>query len=61
MKPTQAVDPARGLATFATPLVAAEPFSAAEVAAVYRAIAERRDMRHFAEGQPGACSEKDAA
>ncbi|MBX9872737.1 MAG: 5,6-dimethylbenzimidazole synthase [Burkholderiaceae bacterium] len=32
-------------------LVPAEPFSAADVAAVYRAIAERRDMRHFAGGQ----------
>ena len=32
------------------PLVAAEPFSAAEAAAVYRAIFERRDMRHFAGG-----------
>ncbi len=32
-------------------LVPAEPFSAADAAAVYRAIVERRDMRHFAGGQ----------
>jgi len=32
-------------------LVPAEPFSAADAAAVYRAIFERRDMRHFAGGQ----------
>jgi 5,6-dimethylbenzimidazole synthase len=31
-------------------LVPAEPFSAADAAAVYRAIFERRDMRHFAGG-----------
>ena len=61
MKPSQPVDLALGLATFAIPLVAAEAFSAAEVAAVYRAIAGRRDMRHFAGGLPGAFSEKDAA
>ncbi len=33
-----------------TPTVTAEPYSAAERAAVYRAIDERRDMRHFAGG-----------
>lgn len=32
-------------------LVPAEPFSTADAAAVYRAIVERRDMRHFAGGQ----------
>lgn len=32
-------------------LVPAEPFCAADAAAVYRAIVERRDMRHFAGGQ----------
>lgn len=32
-------------------LVPAEPFGAADAAAVYRAIDERRDMRHFAGGQ----------
>lgn len=31
-------------------LVPAEPFGAADAAAVYRAIHERRDMRHFAGG-----------
>ncbi len=33
-----------------TPTIPAEPYSAAERAAVYRAIDERRDMRHFAGG-----------
>jgi len=33
-----------------TTLVPAEPFSTADAAAVYRAIFERRDMRHFAAG-----------
>lgn len=34
-----------------TPLVCAEPFGAEEAAAVYRAIHERRDMRHFSGGE----------
>ncbi len=33
-----------------TPTIAATPFTEAERAAVYRAIYERRDMRHFAGG-----------
>ena len=31
--------------------MSAEPFSSSERAAVYRAIAERRDMRHFSRGE----------
>lgn len=51
MQPSQAAKPICGLATEPPLFVAVEPFSAHEAAAVYRAIAERRDMRHFAGGQ----------
>lgn len=34
--------------------MSAEPFSSSERAAVYRAIAERRDMRHFSQGEISA-------
>ena len=38
------------MSDFSHPLVPATPFSAADAAAVYRAIYERRDMRHFSGG-----------
>jgi len=51
--PDSAQDGAHDLDHYQT--IAATPFSDAERAAVYRAIHERRDMRHFA---PGAVSDE---
>ena len=45
--PAAHAEPARP----ALPLVAAHPFAEADRQALYRAIAERRDMRHFSGGQ----------